>query len=398
MIFDYSIIFKFPMMLTREMVSLRELGVNGVVNATGTLTVLGGSVLSDEVLAAMSEAAKVYVDMEELHLKAGEYVAQMLGVESAYIVDGAAAGLVLCVAACLTQGERAKALALPNTLGMPNKILIQKVHRNMYDYAATIPGALLVEIGSSDGTRREELEGAVDHNTAGILYVAYDPQPNAIPLEAAIEIAHKHGIPVIVDAAAELPPAQNLTKFVKMGADMVVFSGGKDIGAPNDTGLIVGKKRWIDVCRELGPQSYRKVGSETKVFIGRPMKVSKEDILGFVTALRRYLEVDHDKRLERWGEVAAFIAREISTLRGVRTRVVVGHGSGHPRPSTIPKVEVEFEQPIAELVRSRLIERQPPVYTYIVGGKLCVNPQCLREGEQEIVVNRLKEVISEFKV
>jgi L-seryl-tRNA(Ser) seleniumtransferase len=376
---------------------LEELGVKRVINAAGTLTLLGGSVLSEEVVDAMAEMSRVYVDMEELHEKAGELVAKLLEAEAAYITDGAAAGLVLCAASCITKGDFEKALKLPETSGMANKILVQKPHRNMYDYVVSLAGAKLVEVGSNEGVSRYELEKAIDEQTAAVLYVVYDPLPHALSLEQTLELAHKHDVPVIVDAAAELPPVENLKKFVKMGADMVVFSGGKDIGAPNDTGVILGKRKWVQICRELGPQSYKKVSEETKVFIGRPMKVSKEDIAGFIAALKRYLTLDHEKRLKGWHIKARFIESELCNVKGVKARVLLEQGLGHPRPVCVPKVELEFDTQAIEVVRERLLQGDPPIYTYTLNGKLYINPQCLEEGEETEVVLRLKEVLASLK-
>ena len=280
---------------------LEELGIKGVINATGSLTVLGGSVLDDEVLGAIREASKVYLDMPNLHEKVGIFVAGLTGAEDAYVTCGGAAGLALAAGACITRGDTGAMSMLPRTAGMRNQIIIQRQHRNQYDNALEIAGASLVEVGTAEGCRAEDLRCAMTDETCAVVYFAYDPQPGVLPLGEVIQAAGERQIPVIVDAAAELPPPNNLRKYLRMGADLVIFSGGKDIGAPNDTGVILGRRDLVRTCRRLGPHSYEMVGPRTRTYLGRPMKTSKEDILAFAVALRRYLQVtDHRQRMEGW--------------------------------------------------------------------------------------------------
>jgi len=287
---------------------LEELGVRKIINAAGTLTMLGGTTLSDEVLEAIQEASRVYVDMSVLHVKAGEFIARLVGAEAAYITSGAAAGLVLSVSACLTRLEESKMTMLPRLSG---KVLVQKAHRNMYDYNLELSGAEIVEIGTEKGTSPEDLERAIGSDTAAVVYFVFDPQENILALDTVLEIAHRHQVPVIVDAAAELPPRDNLRKFIRMGADLVLFSGGKDIGAPNDTGVILGRKDLVKLCMRLGPHSYEKTDSGMRIYIGRPMKVSKEDILGLVSALKLYFQLDEDEKMRRWERKVDFLVSEL---------------------------------------------------------------------------------------
>jgi L-seryl-tRNA(Ser) seleniumtransferase len=374
---------------------LEELGVTPIINANGTLTVLGGSVICDEVFDSMREASKVYLDMNQLHMKAGQFIAKLLGVESAYVVNGAAAGLVLSVAACITHGDLNKAALLPRTEGMRNEVLIQKLHRNMYDHNLELAGAKIVEVGADNGTTQTDLENAVSHNTVAVAHFVYDPQKGVLPLDKVIEIAHANDLPVIVDAAAELPPAENLTKFCKMGADLVVFSGGKDIGAPSDTGVVLGRREFVEVCIKLGPHSYMNVGSSTKTFIGRPMKTSKEDVLGFVAALKRYVSLNEAERMREWEDKAKQIVEALSQNNVVKAKVVTPN-KGSPRPLCIPRAEVEPTSPnvSAEELLAKLKNGSPPIYAYTKENKLYFNPQCLAKDEEKIIVSRLLEILN----
>jgi L-seryl-tRNA(Ser) seleniumtransferase len=374
---------------------LEELGVHGLVNACGTLTVLGGTTLDDEILGAIREAGKVFLDVPELHVKAGNYVARLLGAEDAYVTSGGAAGIALSVGACMTRGDTTKMVRLPITERMPNEVIVQRLHRNMYDRNIEVVGGKIVEVGSEKGTSAVELEQALTERTAAVVYFVFDPQEGVLPLKRVLDISHRHGTPVIVDAAAELPPVSNLVHFVRMGADLVVFSGGKDLGAPNDTGLVLGKKNLIQVCRRLGPHSYETADGGTIVHIGRPMKVSKEDIVAVVVAVKRYLSTDHNGRMKEWVSKADYMASQLSGS-AIKARKVYP-SVGHPRPASIPRVEVTVSSGhiTAEWLVENLRKMSPPIYSYSINGKLYLNPQCLKEGEEEIVVSSLKALLSE---
>ena len=374
---------------------LKELGVKPVINASGTITVLGGCLVDDEVLEAIREVAKVYVDMNDLHTKAGAYVAKLTGAEAAYISSGAAAGLVLSVAACMTMGQTDLMTKLPRTEGMKNEVVLQKLHRNMYDYCLEIPGARVVEIGNEHRTTAEDLERAINEKTAAVGYFVYDPQSGVLSIEEVVQIAHKKGVPVIVDAAGELPPKENLTNFIKMKADLVIFAGGKDIGAPNNTGVILGRRDLIENCMRLGPHSYEVVNSKLRVYFGRPMKSSKEDILALVVALKRYLTNDHTERIRESERKVEYMVSELSGCSGVGVRRFEPGPSDY-RPACFPRVELELKstQWSADSLAAELKRCDPPVYTCVMNERLYLNPQCLRDREERVVVSTIKKLLS----
>ena len=378
---------------------LRELGAGRIINAVGSTTLTGGSILSKKVLAAMNEASQVYLDMPELHEKAGRYVARMLGVEAAFITSGAAAGLVLSASACITRGDLEKIRRVPRTEGMRNEIIVQGMHRNMYDRNLELAGAKIVEVGDDKQTDESEFRAAFTENTAAVVYFVWDPQEGVLPLEKVIAIAHEHGVPVITDAAAELPPVENLTRFLKMGSDIVIFSGGKDIAGPNDTGLILGRKELVDVCRRLGPHSYEVIDPKlnpyrrTIVFTGRPMKTSKEDIVGLITALTEYLEVDHDKRIKRYERRVEKMVKALSLQKTAKVRKI-WPPYGHPRPLTIPRLELELKTPkAAQALVAGLKKGDIPILVWNIENKVFVNPQCVAEEEDAVIVSRLKKLL-----
>jgi L-seryl-tRNA(Ser) seleniumtransferase len=365
---------------------VEELGVRPVINAAGTLTVLGGSVLGPEVLDAVREASQIYVDMAELHVKAGRYVASLLGVEDAYITCGAGAGLALAVAACMIRDRPEARWRLPKTEGLRSTVVVQSVQRNFYDYIIETVGARIREVGGAEQEFAEALDGTV----CATVYFAFDPMEGALPLAKVVELAHSRGVPVIVDAAAELPPRTNLRAFYEAGADAVLFSAGKDLGAPNDAGIILGRRWVVELCRTLGPHSYEQVEGSTRINIGRTMKTSKEDIFAVVAALKSYIASSEEERLASWRRKAEYIASELRR-RGVEgVGIIYPSGFRHPRPPCIPRVEIALgTEREAEALLGELRAGDPPIYTYRVGSRVYVNPQCLRGGEEVVVAERL---------
>jgi L-seryl-tRNA(Ser) seleniumtransferase len=372
---------------------LRELGVKPIINACGTLTILGGTTVADEVSKAWAEASGVYLDMNDLHTKAGEFISKLTGAESAYVTAGTAASLVISIAACMTQGETGKMAQLPKTRGMRNEVIVQRLHHNEFEFLFEIAGAEIVEIGNEHVTTRAELEDAICQKTAAVAYFAYDPQEGVLPLETVLETSHRREIPVIVDAAAEIPPLENLTKFIRMGCDLVLYSAGKDIGAPSDTGIILGRRELVRTCVRLGPHNREIINSQAIDYIGRPMKTSKEDILAVVAALGRYFGTDHARRHDLWENKIQYMVSELSKCSDLQvSRVLPTYG--HPRPVSIPRVELEFHGGMtADEVSRRLRRVDPPIFAYVIGNRLYLNPQCLCDGEEGVVVSRITEIV-----
>ena len=226
---------------------LPRLGVRPVIHGSGTTTRYGGSLLRPEVLEAMREASQALVNLDELNEAAGAAIARMLGAEAAFVTAGASSGLILQAAACIAGDDPAKITRLPDTRGMRNEIVIQRAHRFAYDQAYRVAGGVLVEIGLARRTQPFELEDAITERTAAVAHLIspFTSPPGILPLDQVVAIAHRRGVPVIVDAASMLPPRENLTKFLRLGADLVSFSGGKGIRGPQSTGILAGRR---DLC------------------------------------------------------------------------------------------------------------------------------------------------------
>lgn len=261
-----------------------ELGVTRYINAHDTYTIYGGSRMSTITLRAMAEAAESFVDIGELQYALGNRIAELTHNEAAYITNGASGGLLLAAAVCMTGSDMFSFSRLPETDNIKNEIIVMTCQRNAYDKAIEASGAQVIEIGDADETLEYDLEGVINERTAAVFYFESSNFKRAsMPLDRVIEIAHKHKVPVVLDAAAQLPPVSNLWKFTGMGADMVIFSGGKTLCGPQDSGLILGKEEYISICRRFGAPAHG---------ICRSSKVSREAMAGLYQALRDFVTMD----------------------------------------------------------------------------------------------------------
>jgi uncharacterized pyridoxal phosphate-dependent enzyme len=275
----------------------RGLGLKPVVNCATTYTRIGGSVMAPEVAQAMADAAGCYVNIFDLQAAIGVRLAELTHNEAAYVSNGAAAGLTLATAAAITGKDPALMARLPNNLqGMKNEVIVHRTQRNWYDIAVRQTGVTLVEIGHTLETTTWELEAAFSERTAAVVYFAgAHLNRNTLPLEQVVQIAHARGVPVIVDAAAQVPPVSNLWHFTQnCGADVAIFSGGKNLAGPQNTGLVVGTLPMIEAMRLNGPPHQR---------IGRGMKTSKEVMVGLLAAVELALKRDEEADWKGWSQV-----------------------------------------------------------------------------------------------
>lgn len=367
-----------------------DLGVEPIINAFGTVTILGGSLMSQEVMDAMAEAAKSFVDMHELLQKAGEKLAQITRNEAAYITSGAASGLMLVAAACITGSDPDKIARLPDTSGMPNEIIIQKCQRMSWDRFLSQAGAKLVEIGQQHQTTIEDLERAINENTVAIMYYSGSLyERNALPLDSVIKTGKSYGIPVIVDAAANLPPVDNLWRFTEKGADLVVFSGGKGLRGPQNTGLILGKRSLVEACRMNGSPNNA---------IGRVCKVGKEEIMGLLTAVQQYVSIDHDKILQEQERWIAYLLSELAGLEGVEVARIYPGRHGQP----YPRLRITFpDREQRDSVVKILKDCTPKIYVAVFREDercFCIDPSTLHWNEVQTMAGRLKTILRQENV
>jgi len=369
-----------------------HLGIRPIINGHHWRTVLGGSIMPPEVVQAMTESSGYFINVDDLHMKAGEYLARITGAEAGMVTAGCAAAQVLQAAACMTGMDDTKIVQLPDTAGMRDEIIIQKGHRNHYDNCYRIAGAKLVEIDTTGDTNGDKLSAAITKNTAAVAF-AWHARFYGIKMEEVIKIAHSSQVPVIVDAAAELPPLENLTKFTDMGADLVAFSGGKGIRGPQSTGILVGKKSLVDSAFRNAIRT-----SMDKTGIGRPMKVCKEEIVGLVKALELFLEKDHEGEWAEWRSMSEIITDMLKDIKGLN--VYLNEGPVYPGPAA-PTATIFFKDswngPSPSDISNLLMEGNPPIYagTDPQPNALWIAPVALQRGEEIIIAERLRKIFTD---
>jgi L-seryl-tRNA(Ser) seleniumtransferase len=335
-------------------------------------------------LEVMAEAAGVLVDMAELNEKAGEVIARLTGAEAGFVCSGAAGGLVLQAAACIAGNDPVKMYRLPDATGMKNEVIIQNMHRFHYDQAYRAAGGKLVGIGHGKGCQVWELEGAINEHTAAVAYL-FSPftSRRTLSLEEVCQVAHKHGVPVIVDGASMLPPRKNLKEYVERGADMVIYSGGKGVRGPQGTGILCGRKDLIAAAS---------ANASPNQALGRPMKVAKEEIVGLVTALERFVEEDEEQEMREYAALAQPVVDALSEVPGLE--VSLKHNElDYLIPTAVMRFGKDWRGPSRDQITQAMQLGDPPIHLHQLGepDELAVDPLNLREDEVEVIISRLRE-------
>jgi D-glucosaminate-6-phosphate ammonia-lyase len=390
-----------------------SLGVRPIINAAGLQTRFGGGPLPEEVVQAMAEAAGACVRMEELEEAAGAIIAEVTGAEAGYVTAGAAAGLTLATAACLACFDVGRMDRLPDTTGMPNEVIVHRAHRNAYDHAVRAAGAQFVEVGylgypGAGGTHPWQIEAAIGAQTVAIYWAMIEAQ-GVVPLDEVCRIAHRHQLPVIVDAAAALPPAENLRRLIAAGADLVSFSGGKALRGPQASGILCGRRDLIASVllqhqdMDVHPEawSFRSRFLDSGLLpgpphqgIGRGFKVGKEEIAGLVAALRRYVKRDHAADRAHWTAMLQAVVDGLAGLPHVRAALA------GPATRAVPAVQVNLDEEAlgrtAFDIIAQLLAGTPRVAVNegrARAGGLLINPLALAEADIAPLVGRLRAVL-----
>ena len=367
-----------------------KIGIEPIINASGTTTKWGGSKLRPEILEAMNQASTVMVDMAELNQKAGEILAKVTNSEAGFVCGGSAAGLVLQAAACIAADDPKKMSKLPDTEGMKNEIIIQTAHRFSYDQAYTVAGAKLIAVGHARNCFPWQLEAAINDQTVAIVYLAAAHTSRAaLTFEQVKKVAHENNLPVIVDAATTVPPRANLKKFSDLGADLVIISGGKGVRGPQGTGILVGRKDLIKFCS---------ANAAPNPFLGRSMKVAKEEIIGLTTALEIFVSEDEKIQFDRFRKMSQMVVDLLSDIPGIKVTVEEDEFD-YLNPMAIIKFQSDWKGPFRDELQDILIEKHPRIYIRALAGpeETGIDPFNVDDNEMEIILKRLKEVFSKYK-
>ena len=392
-----------------------ELGVPRVINAASTKTRIGGSRIRPEAVEAMGRAAESFVRLSDLQARASELIREVTGAEAGYVASGGAACMTLAAAAAIAGDDLATMARLPDTEGVADRIVMPRTHRNGYDHALRAAGAEIVDVGNNDNylgtgsnsTEPWELAEAIDDDTVAVAYMqkAY----SLPPLETVVEVAHDRGVPVIVDAAAELPPVSNLSRFVEQGADMVIFSGGKAIRGPQTTGILAGKREYVrsaalqHLDMHVAPEVWNPpselfdredVAGVPKQGIGRPLKVGKEELVGLIRALELFVEEDQEARQAEWAARVDTLEAGLDGLTGV---TVTRRAGG--KLMVAPELRIELGDDAATDAVSlvgALRGEDPRVFVGsddLAEDAFSVNPLCLTDEEAKYVAERIRSYL-----
>ena len=365
----------------------KELGIRTFVNAAGTYTFMTGSLMQDEVVEVIQGAAKEFMILDEVQTKVGEKIAALTHAEAAVVTAGCFSALTLGLAGVLTGMDQKKVEALPHLegTGMKSEVIIQKGHSIGYSHALTNTGVKMVEIETL-----EELEKAINEKTALMWFLHIQSDKGKILHEKWIEVAKKHGIPTMIDMAADVPPVENLWRFNDLGFDLVCVSGGKAMRGPQSAGILMGKKHLIEAARLSMPPR----GST----IGRGMKVNKEEILGMYVALDNFVKMDHKKEWKMWEDRAALIANAAKSVKGVKVETFAPELGNHTPTLRISWDAAKVNLPV-KMLQENLRNGNPSIE--IMPGEnntLTITTWMLKPGEEKIVANRLKEELSKAAV
>jgi len=361
-------------LLYEDSIYQRLLGVRPILTCRGHTTAFGGSRMPPEVLRALEQANDVFVDMGELQAAAGRRIASLMKTEAAMVSAGSFSAMLLGAAACLTLKDPAKIDALPHPTWPRREVVIQKAHRVVYDRAYRAAGANIVEV-----VTREQFLNAISANTAMLAALAsadHAPAAETMSIQEYIEIGRRTGVPVLVDAASELPPVTNLHRW--SAADLVVFSGGKGLQGPQSTGILAGRKELIEAAL---------LNASPHASIGRGMKVGKEEIVALVVALERYAMLDHETVIASWNKKARFLAEQLHGIPGFTATYRLNR-------SGFGEVRIDWDQRVIPLTgkqaAEKLLNGEPRIMYYDddTGGVL--QTRCMNDGDEILAARRLR--------
>jgi uncharacterized pyridoxal phosphate-dependent enzyme len=357
-----------------------ELGVRPLINAAGTHTALGGSLMAPETVAALAAAARHFVNLEELQAAVGRKIAALLGCEAAMVTCGAASALTLATAACIAGKDPDKVRRLPDTAGMKNEVIIQKTHRTGFDHAVRNAGVRLVEVVTA-----QDLERAAGERTAMMLFNNESNEQGQVKVDEFARLGKKLGVPTLNDAAACVPPVENFTRYLKMGYDLVAFSGGKGICGPQPAGLLLGRRELIEAAAlHNNPHADS---------VCRTNKVGKEELVAMWVALERFVKLDHAALWRDWERRVQTIAGLVSEVNGVKAERLVPPIANH-----VPHVRISWDFKATGLmpadVAARLRAGEPPIEIRSdVPGAIQVAVWLLEPGQDEIVGKRIRDIL-----
>ncbi len=363
-------------MSTSSFPTYQSIGVRPLINCMGTYTIISGSLMLPEARQAMQEASQAYVHLDELMEKAGTHIAQLMQCEWGLVTNGCAAALCQITAACIAGLDPEKMKRLPDTTGMKNKVIVQPSHRHVYDHAIRMAGAHIVEVETAD-----ELRAEIDDNTAMLAIFGDAADRGKISVAEMARIGHEHGIPTLVDAAAERPDVPN--PYLSDGVDAVAYSGGKCLRGPQASGLVLGKKDLLYAAFMNGAPHHA---------LGRPMKAGKEEIMGLLAAVEQWGNRDHKAEWKEWERRLQIVTDAISDLPSITTSIRQP-GRSNVAPILLIDWNTEHLHITPEAAKKQLADGTPRIEVFHRKNGIEIMPYMMQPGDAEIVAPRVKEVL-----
>jgi uncharacterized pyridoxal phosphate-dependent enzyme len=362
-----------------------ELGVPTVINAEGTMTMLGGSIIRPEVEEVMAQAGRHFVSIPALEAAAGKRISQTLKLPQGYsalVTSGAAAAIQSGLAGILTGDNESLIRQLPDLTGMKSEVIIQKSHRNPFDHQLRATGVKLVEVENSGQLRR-----AVNERTAMMHFSNFANAAGQIKVDEWVKLAKEFKVPCMNDAAADTPPVSHLWDYANMGFDLITFSGGKAMRGPQCAGLLIGREDLVHYAL-LNNSPYEDT-------LGRGQKVGKEEIVGMVKALELYVQEDHDALSREWQRRLEVVSTQISRIAGVKTEFFTPDIANH-----VPHLAISWDANISITPQqvSQVLRAGSP--SIVMGGGegrpgLAMSSFMLQPGEEQIIAERLAKIFRE---
>lgn len=360
-------------------------GIQRYLNAHDTITLLGGSRLAENTKQAMWEISTSFVDIIALQRTLGQRVAEVTNNEAAYLANSAAGAMQLATAVAMVKGSEYHYRHLPHVEGIPKEVIVIHSHHNCYDKAIESAGATIKFVGDADTLLPWDLEQSITEQTAAVFFfLPQQYQRGGLPLATVVEIAHRQGVPVIVDAAAQLPPVENLWQLTQTGADMVIFSGGKTLCGPQDSGLILGKQEYIADCIRFGAPMHG---------IHRQCKTSRESMVGLCVAIENYMALDHKTHAKKLAARAEVLRAGLAHAGLSQTWIVPRGAVGQ----TYPRAFAQLPEGISlSLIVDGMRERGVFIGSDPQEHQIYLNPLNLTDQEAEYVTKQLQLVMKEL--
>lgn len=358
----------------------QELGLRTFINAAGNYTTMTASLMPPEVMSAIQSASQRYAMLDDVQDKVGQKIAELCKAEAAMVTAGCWSALVLGMAGVLTgtDGKKVAALPFPEQAGMKSEVILQKTHANGYHLALANAGIRFVFVETV-----EEVEKAISNKTAMLWFLNREGPAGKIGDKEWVQLGKKHGIPTMIDIAADVPPVENLWKFNEMGFDLVCISGGKALLGPQSTGILMGKKDLIAAARLSAPP---------RSGIGRGQKVNKEEMIGLYAAVERYVKRDHAKDWKTWENSIAHIKRTLAPVKGVQMEDILPPIANHT-----PSLKIGWDPAVVKITREEMGEKlrngSPSIETiaWEDPNSIRITVFMLQAGQEQIVAKRIRE-------